>query len=143
MITRFSHSTIWVLDQAAAKEFYTTKLGFAVRAEITTEYYSWLTVSPPDQPDVELILMEPGRPAHDAETEAQIRSLIAKGALGAGAFETDDCRKTFEELSKAGVVFTQEPAERPYGVEAVFRDDSGSWFSLTERRPWNPEKPFA
>jgi catechol 2,3-dioxygenase-like lactoylglutathione lyase family enzyme len=143
MITRFSHSTIWVLDQAAAKEFYTTKLGFVVRAEITTEFYSWLTVGPPDQPDIELILMEPGRPAHDAETEAQIRELVAKGALGAGAFGTDDCRKTFEQLSKVGVVFTQEPAERPYGVEAVFRDDSGNWFSLTERREWDPEKPFS
>jgi catechol 2,3-dioxygenase-like lactoylglutathione lyase family enzyme len=143
MITRFSHGTIWVLDQAAAKEFYTAKLGFVVRAEMTTEFYSWLTVSPPDQPEIELILMEPGRPAHDPETEAQIRELVAKGALGAGAFDTDDCRKTFEQLSQAGVVFTQEPAERPYGVEAVFRDDSGNWFSLTERRPWDPEKPFA
>ncbi|MBP2324482.1 catechol 2,3-dioxygenase-like lactoylglutathione lyase family enzyme [Kibdelosporangium banguiense] len=143
MITRFSHSTIWVLDQAAAKEFYTKTLGFVVRDEVTTDFFSWLTVSPPDQADIRLVLMEPGSPAHDPETEAQIRSLIAKGALGGGVFDTDDCRKTYEQLSAAGVVFTQEPAERPYGVEAVFRDDSGNWFSLTERRGWDPEKPFA
>jgi catechol 2,3-dioxygenase-like lactoylglutathione lyase family enzyme len=99
MIKRFTHSTIWVLDQAAAKEFYTTKLGFEVRQEVRTEGFSWLTVGPADQPDFELILMEPSRPAHDPETEKQIRELIAKGALGGGVFQTDDCRKTFEELS--------------------------------------------
>jgi catechol 2,3-dioxygenase-like lactoylglutathione lyase family enzyme len=143
MISKFTHSTIWVLDQAAAKEFYTTKLGFEVRAEMKTEGFSWLTVSPPDQPDFQLVLMEPRRPAHDPETEKQIRELIAKGALGGGVFQTDDCRKTFEELSGRGVVFTQEPAERPYGVEAVFRDDSGTWFSLTEPHQWDPAKPFA
>jgi catechol 2,3-dioxygenase-like lactoylglutathione lyase family enzyme len=141
MITRFSHSTIWVLDQAAAKEFYTKKLGFVVRDEVTTESYSWLTVSPPDQPDIRLVLMEPGGPAHDPETEAQIRSLVAKGAMGTGVFATDDCRKTYEELSAAGVVFTQEPADRPYGVEAVFRDDSGNWFSLTSPPQDTAEQP--
>jgi catechol 2,3-dioxygenase-like lactoylglutathione lyase family enzyme len=143
MITRFTHSTIWVLDQAAAKEFYTGKLGFEVRDEMKTEGFSWLTVGPVDQPDVHLILMEPKRPAHDPDTEKQVRELIAKGALGGGVFATDDCRKTYEQLSAAGVVFIQEPAERPYGVEAVFRDDSGNWFSLTERREWDPAKPFS
>jgi catechol 2,3-dioxygenase-like lactoylglutathione lyase family enzyme len=143
MINRFTHGTIWVLDQASAKAFYTEKLGFEIRQDMQTEGFSWVTVGPKDQPDIELILMEPGMPGHDAETERQIRALVAKGALGPGVFGTDDCHKTYEELSAAGVVFTQEPAERPYGVEAVFRDDSGNWFSLTERHPWNPDKPFA
>jgi catechol 2,3-dioxygenase-like lactoylglutathione lyase family enzyme len=142
MITRLTHSTIWVLDQPAAKEFYTSKLGFEVRDEVKTEGFSWLTVGPVDQPDVHLILMEPGRPAHDPDTEKQVRELIAKGAAGGGVFSTDDCRKTYEQLSAAGVVFLQEPAERPYGVEAVFRDDSGNVFSLTERREWDPSKSF-
>ncbi|TCO53031.1 VOC family protein [Actinocrispum wychmicini] len=126
MITRLTHTTIWVLDQAAAKTFYTEKLGFEVRQEMKTEQYSWLTVGPAEQPDIELILMEPGQPAHDPQTEKQMRELLAKGAIGGAVFQTDDCRKTFEEFSGRGVVFTQEPAERPYGVEAVFRDDSGS-----------------
>lgn len=142
MISQFTHSTIWVLDQAAAKEFYTSKLGFVVRDEVKTDFFSWLTVSPPDQPDVRLVLMEPGSPAHDPETEKQLRDLLAKGALGGGVFGTDDCRKTFEELSAAGVVFTQEPAERPYGVEAVFRDDSGNWFSLTQQYAFDESKPY-
>jgi predicted enzyme related to lactoylglutathione lyase len=70
----------------------------------------------------------------DEETAVQIRSLVAKGSIGGGVWATDDCRATFEELSLKGVEFLQEPADRPYGVEAVFRDDSGNWFSLTERR---------
>jgi catechol 2,3-dioxygenase-like lactoylglutathione lyase family enzyme len=143
MITSFTHSTIWVLDQAAAKKFYTEKLGLEIREELKTDAFSWLAIGAPGQPDVHLVMMEPGKPAHDAETERQMRELIAKGALGGGVFATDDCRKTFEQLSANGVVFLQEPSERPYGVEAIFRDDSGSWFSLTERRPYDESKSFA
>jgi hypothetical protein len=62
---------------------------------------------------------------HDEETGAQIRALVAKGAIGGGVWETDDCKATHDELSAKGVQFLQEPAERPYGIEAVFRDDSG------------------
>ena len=70
---------------------------------------------------------------HDSGTAEQIRALVAKGAMGSGVMATDDCQKTYEELSARGVVFLQEPAERPYGTEAVFRDDSGNWFSLSQR----------
>lgn len=143
MITRLSHSTVWVLDQQAAKAFYTGALGFQIRQEMSMDGFTWLTVGPSDQPDLELVLMEPGPPQHDPDTEKQIRELVGKGALGTGVFHTDDCRKTFEELSAAGVEFLQEPAERPYGVEALFRDNSGNWFSMTERRPFDTSKPWA
>lgn len=139
MIRRLSHACLFVLDQDRAKEFYTGKLGFEVRSDVRMgadfegagEGFRWLTVGPPDQPDLELILADP-RMVDDDATADQIRALVAKGALGAGAMATDDIRKTYEELSARGVVFTQEPAERPYGVEAIFRDDSGNWFSLTQ-----------
>jgi catechol 2,3-dioxygenase-like lactoylglutathione lyase family enzyme len=142
VITKLSHCCYYVLDQDSAKEFYTTKLGFEVRtdlvmgdgfAETGGHGMRWLTVSPPGQPDMEIVLADPAM-GHDAETTEQLRALIAKGALGAGVWETDDCHKAFRELSERGVVFLQEPADRPYGVEAVFRDDSGNWFSLTQRR---------
>lgn len=141
MITKLSHSCLYVLDQDSAKAFYTDKLGFEVRSDINMggefegagEGFRWLTVSPPDQPDVELILAD-CRMGHDEETTKELRALVAKGALGAAAWETDDCHKTFTELSERGVIFLQEPAERPYGIEAVFRDDSGNWFSLTQRK---------
>ncbi len=138
---KLSHTCFYVLDQDRAKEFYTEKLGFEVRSDVTmgAEFegagkgFRWLTVSPPDQPDVEIILADP-RMGNDAETAEQIRVLVAKGAMGTGVMGTDDVQKTYEELSARGVVFTQEPASRPYGVEAIFRDDSGNWFSLTQRK---------
>jgi catechol 2,3-dioxygenase-like lactoylglutathione lyase family enzyme len=139
MISKLSHAGVLVLDQDSAKQFYTEKLGFTVRNEVEMgaefadagEGFRWLTVSPPGQPDLEFILAAPEM-GHDEETARQLRELVAKGAFGGGVWATDDCRKTHDELSSRGVVFVQEPAERPYGVEAVFRDDSGNWFSLTE-----------
>jgi hypothetical protein len=69
----------------------------------------------------------------DEQSAEQVKALVAKGALGAGAFETDDCRATYDELSARGVTFLSEPTERFYGIEATFRDNSGNWFSMTER----------
>jgi catechol 2,3-dioxygenase-like lactoylglutathione lyase family enzyme len=140
MIKSMSHACFYVLDQESAKAFYTEKLGFEVRSDVVMgvefegagQGLRWLTVSPPEQPDVEIILADPAM-GHDEETAAQIRALVAKGAMGSGVMATDDCQKTYEELSARGVVFLQEPAQRPYGTEAVFRDDSGNWFSLTQR----------
>jgi catechol 2,3-dioxygenase-like lactoylglutathione lyase family enzyme len=141
MITKMSHLTIYVLDQESAKRFYTEKLGFEVRADVAMgeafegagQGFRWLSVGPPSQPEVQVILAD-SRMGHDEQTAEQLRTLVAKGALGGGVFDTDDCQKTFEELSERGVVFLTEPAQRPYGIEATFRDDSGNWFSLTERK---------
>ncbi len=141
MIDKLSHACVYVLDQDAAKTFYTEKLGFEVRFDITMGPESegagaglrWLTVGPPDQPDVQIILADCSM-GHDGETTATLRSLVAKGALGPGVLATADCQKTYEELSAKGVQFMQEPTERPYGIEAVFRDDSGNWFSLTQAK---------
>lgn len=132
MINALTHTTVWVLDQDEAKAFYTDKLGFEVRNDLTMDGFRWLTVAPPDQTDHELILMQPATPMLDEESVAQMRALIAKGALGPGVFATADCQQAFEELSARGVTFLQEPSPRPYGIEATFRDDSGSWYSLTQ-----------
>jgi catechol 2,3-dioxygenase-like lactoylglutathione lyase family enzyme len=141
VIDKMSHACVWVLDQDSAKSFYTDKLGFDVRADVTmgAEYEGsgaglrWLTVGPTDQPNMQIILADCSM-GHDPETTEAIRGLVAKGALGAGVMATADCQKTYEELSAKGVQFTQEPTERPYGVEAVFRDDSGNWWSLTQAK---------
>jgi len=90
-------------------------------------------VSLPGQPDYELVLSVPGAPMMDEQSAEQVKALVAKGALGAGAFETDDCRATYDELNARGVTFLSEPTERFYGIEATFRDNSGNWFSMTER----------
>lgn len=136
MIRRVSHTTVYVLDQDRAKAFYTDKLGFEVRQDVSMPEmggFRWLTVGPKGQPDLEVILM-PVRsgPTMDEETTATLRGLVQKGALGAGVLHTDDCRKTYAELKAKGVEFVCEPQERPYGIEAVLKDDSGNWFSMTQ-----------
>ena len=97
------------------------------------EDFRWLTMCTNYQPDFEIILFEP-KPGMmmDEETTKQLRAVMQKGVLGAGVFNTDDCRKTYEELKAKGVQFLSEPAARPYGIEAVFKDNSGNWFSLTQ-----------
>jgi len=133
MIKKLSHATIYVTNQEEAKKFYTEKLGFDVRTDVTMEGFRWLTVGPKSQPDMEIVLMEPKAGfMFDEATVKQMRDLIAKGAMGAGVFDTDDCQATYEELKKKGVEFLSPPQERPYGVEAIFKDNSGNWFSLTQ-----------
>ena len=137
MIRKLSHATVYVLDQDRAKKFYTEKLGFSVVMDVVMEGmggFRWLTVSPPEQPDLAIILaaVRPG-PTMDADACASLRSLIERGLLGFGVLETADCKKTYEELSAKGVKFKSPPAERPYGIEAILVDDSGNWYSMTQR----------
>ena len=134
MIRRLSHATIFVKDQNEALNFYRDKLGFEVHTDaMVGDDFRWLTLNTKDQPDFEIILMEPkAGMLMDAETATKLREIMDKGVLGAGVFNTDDCRATYEELKSKGVEFVAEPVERPYGIEAVFRDNSGNWFSLTQ-----------
>ncbi|WP_267244211.1 VOC family protein [Streptomyces sp. PR69] len=136
MIKGLAISTVWVLDQDRAKEFYTEKLGLEVRTDMTVGEggMRWLTVGAKDQPEVQLTLMTPDGPGMDPESAEAVRKLISKGVLGAGALATDDIHGDYEKLKARGVEFLQEPQERPYGTEAIFRDDSGNWFSFTQAR---------
>ena len=134
MISRMSHATVYVTDQDKALEFYRDKLGFKVTTDVTMDGgFRWLTVAPAGQSDFEIVLMEP-KPGFMFEQEAadQLRALITGGKLGAGVFSTPNCQATYEELSAKGVEFLSPPAERPYGIEAIFKDNSGNWFSLTQ-----------
>src|SRR4026207_1655298 len=132
MINRLNHVNVFVLDQDRAKTFYTETLGFELRNDAVLDGFRWLTVGTKDQKDLNILLAYPAPPMFSPEDAEAVRALVAKGALGGGGFVTADCQKTFEELSAKGVTFLQDPAERPYGIEALFRDDSGNWFSLTQ-----------
>jgi len=134
MITGLSHVNVFVLDQDRAKQFYVDKLGFELRTDVSMDGFRWLTVGPPRQPDVNVLLARPAPPMFSEEDAEALRNLVAKGAMAGGVIETDDCRATYAELSAKGVTFLQEPAERPWGIEALLRDDSGNWFSLTQRK---------
>jgi catechol 2,3-dioxygenase-like lactoylglutathione lyase family enzyme len=135
MIQRLSHVTIYVLDQDGAYDFYVNKLGFEVRTDARMDNgFRWLTVGPKAQPDLEIALMPTTpSPTMDQETSDALRTLIRKGALGSGVLETADIHKTYEELKARGVEFSQAPTERFYGIEALFKDNSGNWFSLSQR----------
>jgi catechol 2,3-dioxygenase-like lactoylglutathione lyase family enzyme len=135
MINGISIVSVWVLDQDAAKEFYTEKLGFTVTTDVTMEGgMRWLTVRPPGNDRQELVLMDPMHSMLDAETAQQVRALVAKGALSPGVMSTSDCKADHDVLAERGVEFTQPPVDRPYGVEAIMRDDSGNWYSFTQRK---------
>lgn len=137
MITRLSHATIYVLDQDEALKFYTEKMGFEVRTDVSMDGgFRWLTVGPKEQPELELVLYavrEGGM--YDEETLGHLRAVLEKGVMGPGVFETDDCRATYEALTAKGVTFISPPQDQFYGIEAVFKDNCGNWFSLTQRKP--------
>jgi catechol 2,3-dioxygenase-like lactoylglutathione lyase family enzyme len=135
---KIANAQLWVHDQDEALAFYTRKLGMEVRADVTLAEmgnFRWLTVGPAGQPDFAIVLMAiPGPPVMEAETAEQVRSLMAKGFAGTVFLTTDDCQASYEDLKARGVEFTEQPEERPYGVDSGFRDPSGNSLRLTEVR---------
>ena len=136
MLQQLTHVNVWVHDQDEALAFYTEKLGLELRDDVTVPEmgnFRWLTVGLPGQPDAALTLMAvPGPPVFDADTREQLKAVIAKGAAGGLFFSTDDCQATYEELKSRGVEFTEEPSERPYGIDAAFRDPSGNQVRMVQ-----------
>ena len=150
MITKMSHTTLFVLDQDKAYDFYVNKLGFKVNTDVVMGGdancedeqgnkikeenggggFRWLTLNPPDQPDLEIVLMPPA--GLDEEAEKAIRLLLERGLMGAGVFHTPDCHATYKELKAKGVEFKSEPKEQFYGIECIITDGVGNWFSMTQ-----------
>jgi predicted enzyme related to lactoylglutathione lyase len=133
---RIANAQLWVHDQDEALAFYTQKLGWEVRADVTLPElgdFRWLTVGPAGQPDFSVVLMGiPGAPVMDENTAEQVRDLMGKGFAGTVFLTTDDAQASYEELKGRGVEFTEAPEERPYGIDAGFRDPSGNAFRLTQ-----------
>jgi uncharacterized glyoxalase superfamily protein PhnB len=135
---KIATAQLWVHDQDEALAFYTQKLGFEARADVTLPEmgdFRWLTVGPAGQPEVAIVLMAiPGPPVMDAETAEQVRTLMAKGFAGTIFLTTDDVHAAYEELKGRGVDFVEQPEERPYGIDSSFRDPSGNHIRLTQVR---------
>jgi uncharacterized glyoxalase superfamily protein PhnB len=133
-----STTQLWVNDQDEALAFYTDKIGFEVRADVTMKEmgnFRWLTVGPASQPDIAIVLMAiPGPPVMDKDTADQVKTLMAKGFAGTVFLTTDDCQASYEELKARGVEFSEEPEERPYGIDSAFRDPSGNNIRLSQLR---------
>jgi uncharacterized glyoxalase superfamily protein PhnB len=137
MIT-IANAQLWVHDQDEALAFYTDKVGMEVRTDVTVPElgnFRWLTVGPPGQDDISIVLMAiPGPPVMDEDTAAEVRGLMAKGFAGTVFLTTDDCRASYEELKGRGVEFSEAPEDRPYGIDSGFRDPSGNSIRLTQVR---------
>jgi catechol 2,3-dioxygenase-like lactoylglutathione lyase family enzyme len=133
---RIANAQLWVHDQDEALAFYTDKVGMEVRADATLPEipgFRWLTIAPRGQEDVAITLMAiPGAPVMDEQTGNEVRNLVSKGFAGTVFLTTDDVRRDYEEMKSRGVEFTEEPEERPYGIDCGFRDPSGNSLRLTQ-----------
>jgi len=138
MITNISLVTVYCLDQDKARDFYVDLLGFERGTDITMgDGFRWVTARHPEQPELEVTFMTPGPPL-DPDAADFVRRQLEKGQMGGLGLQVDDCHKTYEQLVARGVTFLQEPADRPYGVEAVLRDNSGNWLVLVEPKDYTP-----
>jgi catechol 2,3-dioxygenase-like lactoylglutathione lyase family enzyme len=138
MITKVSHMSLFVLDQDKAYDFYVNKLGFKVHTDQKMDNgFRWLTITPPEQPDLEIAVLAPltpGAMGYDDDTRKAFKVLLEKNAMGAGVLETPDCRATYEELKAKGVQFKGEPKEQFYGTEVIMSDGVGNWYSVTQQK---------
>ena len=133
MFNSINMSHVFVLDQDQAYDFYVNKLGLEVSADIDMGFMRWLTVRVPGQAGRDILLERPGPPGMDEQAGEQVRELVTKGATGfTFGLTTDDCRKTYQALKERGVEFTDEPTERPYGIDAGFRDPFGNGFRMVQ-----------
>ena len=138
---RISTAQLWVHDQDEALAFWTDKVGFEVREDVTVPEmgnFRWLTVAPPEQEGISVVLMAiPGPPVLDATTQQQVAELTAKGFASTLFLTTEDAMKAYEDLSARGVEFTEKPTEQVYGIDCGFRDPSGNSIRLAQRTPMN------
>jgi catechol 2,3-dioxygenase-like lactoylglutathione lyase family enzyme len=126
-------SSLFVLDQDEALDFYVGKLGMEVNTDVDLGFMRWLTINVPGDPGREILLEKPGPPAMDDETAETVRELVKKGATGGWiGFTADDVRKTYEELVAKGVEFTQEPTEQSYGIDCGLRDPFGNAIRIVQ-----------
>lgn len=135
MVTKLSHTSLFVNDQDKAYDFYVTKLGFKVHTDAKMENgFRWLTVTAPGAPDHEIVLFPATSHLNglDEDVRNALTLLLDKGAMGAGVLQTTDCHASYEELKAKGVQFKSEPKEQFYGTECIVTDGCGNWFSITQ-----------
>src|SRR3954452_14391578 len=137
MITKLSHTGVWVHDQDEALAFYTDKLGFEVVTDVTVEEFGnmrWLEIGLPGS-DVRVVLTAVTGSYLDAATSDQLLAILSKGYNPPLILEVEDCRATIDELRAKGVEISQEPTEQFYGVDAGIRDPSGNSLRVTQPAP--------
>ncbi|CAN5664218.1 hypothetical protein BH10ACT1_BH10ACT1_17220 [soil metagenome] len=139
MITNVSLITLYVTDQDEAKAFYVDKLGFVEHTDVSMgDGFRWCTIAHPDRPELEITLMVPGPPLTPELADSITRALAA-GSMGGFGITTTDCHGDYTALVAKGVEFVQPPSDRPYGIEAVLRDNSGNWLVMVEHKEFTGE----
>jgi catechol 2,3-dioxygenase-like lactoylglutathione lyase family enzyme len=133
MLTAVTHFTIWVTDQDEALAFYAGKLGLEVRSDVQLDFMRWVTVGVPGAPGPQIVLAPLAPPLVDPANAGRVRELLSKGLIGNLIIGTPDCRATYERLRAAGVEFSQEPVEHPYGVDCAVRDPFGNEIRIAEQ----------
>lgn len=127
MYNNINRSQIFVLDQDEARHFYVDVLGLEVASDQDLGFMRWLTVRVPGDDNREILLERPGPPAMDETTAQQVREMVTKGAMGGWlCLTTDDAQGVFETLKARGVDITDEPSQKPYGIDFGIRDPFGN-----------------
>ena len=133
MLNALTISTVYVLDQDQALDFYVGKLGLEVSNDVDLGFMRWLTVRVPGE-DREILLERPGAPAYDPATAESVREMVTKGASGGTLFfTTDDAHATHAELKTRGVELPEEPERRDYGIDFGLRDPFGNHIRIAQR----------
>jgi len=134
-----STTQVWVLDQDEAVDFWTEKIGFEIKEDVTIAElgnFRWVTVGPRGQNGTAIVLMAvPGQPVMDDHTKAQVEDLVARGFATGLFFTTDDAFAEYDRLSANGVEVIDKPTEQPYGIDFGFRDPSGNSYRVAQRTP--------
>lgn len=134
---RLSTTQVWVRDQDEAVSFWTDKVGFEIKEDVTIAElgnFRWVTVGPKGDAGTAIVLMAvPGQPVMDEATKAQVESVMAKGFATGLFFTTDDAQEVYDRLSAAGVDVVDKPTEQVYGLDFGFRDPSGNHYRVAQR----------
>ena len=121
-------------DPEAALAFYRDVLGFELRNDVGYEGMRWLTVGPPGQPGVNLVLHPPGAdPGITDEERRTIAEMMAKGTFASIMLATHDLGATFDQLQSSDIEIVQEPTDQPWGMrDCAVRDPAGNMVRIQQ-----------
>jgi predicted enzyme related to lactoylglutathione lyase len=122
-------------DHEKAIAFYRDALGFEVRNDVSAYGMRWVTVGPPSQPDVNIVLEPPAAdPGISPSDREAIGDLLAKGLLRGLNFRTPDVDSAFDRVQATGADVIQEPMDQSYGRDCAFRDPAGNMIRIIQTR---------
>ena len=133
MDVRLHDCFLSVDDHEKAIEFYRDAMGFEVRNDVSAYGMRWVTVGPPSQPDINIVLEPPAAdPGISPADREALSDLLAKGLLRGLNFATKDLQAAFDRVQATGADVVQEPMDQFYGRDCAFRDPAGNMIRIIE-----------